>query len=74
MRSARECIPKHCQCGRKLPPVQYGHLFNLQGDVHYVVCKCHITYVWTWHPQSNGCWKIRSDMPLFDTREVVVIA
>lgn len=36
--------------------------------------KCHTTYVWEWHPESNGCWRIRSRDPLFDTREVIVVA
>lgn len=37
-------------------------------------CKCGRDYIWSYHPVSNGCWKIRSPLPLFDTQEIIVIA
>lgn len=37
-------------------------------------CRCGRLYVWSYHEESNGCWKIRSPLPLFDSKEIVVIA
>jgi hypothetical protein len=42
-------------------------------EVWHIKCRCHIVYVWSWHEKSNGCWKLRSDLPLADTKEVVVL-
>jgi hypothetical protein len=40
-----------------------------------ITCSnCHAHYVWSWHKTSNGCWKIRSSLLLFDTNEIVEVA
>lgn len=57
--------PKTCRCGRKLGRPEYG----VKG--WKIDCACHLTYLWSFHPVAGGCWKITSDLPLFDTREIV---
>lgn len=68
MRNAQQCAPTRCRCGSRLPKPTY-----VKG-VWQMVCTCHTQYVWSFHPISNGCWKIRSDMPLFDSKEIVEVA
>lgn len=92
MRSALECAPKKCKCGKRLakphhhePRLQYPKLnfgcnqcdepiISFRDKAWAIKCSCHRFYVWSWHNQSNGCWMIRSHMPLFDTKEIVVVA
>lgn len=74
MRNAQEAAPKKCLCGRRLGKPQYGKVLNCRSLVWYIICACHTTYVWSWHPASNGCWKVRDDLPLFDSRQVIAIA
>lgn len=84
MRGAKDCAPHKCDCGMRLGEPEYGRSkidwalakwfrdpFHEQWHIH---CVCGRDYVWSWHPASNGCWKIRSPLPLFDTKETVVIA
>ena len=54
--------------------IDYPHHKSPTSDskVWYTHCnKCDTTYVWSWHPESNGCWMIRSINPLFDSKEIV---
>jgi len=92
MRSAVECAPKKCSCGRKLGKPTYGYPWAhidtttrfkfervdygapIREKVWYIKCDCHLRHVWSFHRVSNGCWKIRSDLPLLDTQAVTVIA
>lgn len=46
----------------------------IQNQCWHISCVCGVTYIWGWHEQSNGCWRIRSNLPLMDSQEVVVIA
>jgi hypothetical protein len=77
MRSATECAPKKCICGRKLSKPSYKTVSEISRSTNgswQIVCKCHLIYLWSYHPKSNGCWKIRSALPLFDTEQIVVVA
>lgn len=75
MRNCHECAPTFCRCGRKLPKPIHQYLEKpISGKTWFIPCKCGIWYVWSFHPHSNGCWKIRSRLPLFDSKEVVAIA
>ena len=31
-------------------------------------------FEWCWHATSNGCWKRRSTLPLFDDHKILAIA
>jgi len=96
MRSAIECAPKTCQCGKRLAKPHY-HKRELcfekgtrymkryckhcdepvkeRDDIWATNCPhCKRFYEWGWHDKSNGCWRITSQLPLFNTREIVVIA
>ena len=46
----------------------------VKDQAWHIECKCGLVYHWTSHEVSNGCWKIRSINPLFDSKKVVVIA
>jgi hypothetical protein len=46
----------------------------IKEKVWHIKCFCGLRHVWSWHHKSNGCWKIRSHMPLFDSQEITVIA
>jgi hypothetical protein len=79
MRSALECAPKTCKCGRKLPRPEYGYPYVTRYAHYYIKCKCHTIYSWSFPPDhlmdhTNGVWMITSDLPLFNTKEVIVIS
>ena len=82
----RKC--RRCSCSIELPKAEHGYpwpssVFKFLPDmkapfrekVWFIKCpQCDTTYVWSWHPVSNGCWMIRSINPLFDFKEVVTVA
>lgn len=49
-------------------------LSPVRGEQWYINCSCARTFVWSFHKESNGCWMVRSILPLFDSKEIVVIA
>lgn len=75
MRNAQECAPTYCRCGRKLQKPIHQYLEKpVNAKVWFIPCTCGIFYEWAFHPKSNGCWKIRSRLPLWDSKEIIVIA
>jgi hypothetical protein len=60
---------------KQLGYVYWDHNSPFKSEkVWFIKCECHRVYVWSFHERSNGCWIVRSIMPLFDTKEVVVVA
>ena len=53
-------------------PTQWARTFR--GKIWHMPCQCKRVYVWAFHTKSNGCWMVRSPLPLMDTKEIVVIA
>jgi len=80
MRNCHETAPKKCTCGRTLSKPVHGTIptahtyYNSRDTGWYIECDCHLVHVWSWHHKSNGCWKIRSSLPLFDSREITIVA
>jgi hypothetical protein len=75
MISAHKCAPKKCLCGAKLSKPFYatspGSRFESCWQIY---CEeCHTHYAWEFHPNFRGCWKIRSDLPLFDIKLIVAV-
>jgi len=55
------------------PSLAHQRLFH-NDKVWHIKCKCGVVYVRAFHEQSNGCWMIRSLLPLMDCKEIVVVA
>jgi hypothetical protein len=76
MTLADKCAPKKCLCGAKLSKPFWGPIpgTRYRDNGWQIYCEiCHTHYAWGWHPRVNGCWKIRSDLPLFDTKQIVAV-
>jgi hypothetical protein len=44
----------------------------IKEKVWHIHCKnCCTSYVWSYCKETNGCWKIRSFYPLWDTAEII---
>lgn len=74
MRSGLDCAPRRCVCGRKLDKPIYGSTVPYGEKRLHIRCSCSMLYLWSFHPASNGCWKLRHELPLFDEKRVMVIA
>lgn len=74
MRRANDCAPKTCLCGRKLHKPVYAPLKPYAENLWHIRCNCHRVFVWGWHKDSNGCWRERHELPLFDTKALIVLA
>jgi len=71
MRDALQCAPKRCTCGRRLGKPEYvGRPYGKWQ----IECECHLIHQWGFHEKSNGCWRITSPLPLFNSREITVVA
>jgi len=50
------------------------HPLNNPWNQWHMWCKCGYVYVWSYHETSNGCWKLRHELPLFDPNKIIVVA
>jgi hypothetical protein len=46
----------------------------IKEKVWHIKCTCGLRHIWSFHQSSNGCWKVRSDLPLFDSHQILVVA
>jgi hypothetical protein len=70
MRSAQQVARAH-----KLGTPKYGQPHpGHRGYVWFIAKESGDYLEWSWHPTSNGCWRRRSSIPLFDDRKIVAIA
>lgn len=67
-----EC-PSMLKLGISFPGREHRRMFR-SDKIWMIRCTCGVTHVWSWHTKSNGCWKIRSVLPLMDSQEITVVA
>ena len=84
MVDAHNSAPKKCKCKRRLGKPQYGYPWSrpllpsmpdvrisqvnvpITSKVWFIPCVCGVTHIWSF-PHN---WIMRSNFPLFDTREL----